>query len=229
LPIGDKSLIERVWLRAMASGAASVLIATDDERIRDAAIGFGANCVMTSTEHVSGTDRIAEVVRARGFAAHDVVINLQGDEPMMPADVIAEVAAAVQAPGVDIATAIAPIETLAQFLDPNCVKALRGEDGRALYFSRAPVPWPRESAEGGSPDRFEGAWRHIGIYGYRAASLLQFAAWKPTVLESIEKLEQLRALEHGMRIQLVTLANAPPAGVDTPADLQRIRATFEGP
>jgi 3-deoxy-manno-octulosonate cytidylyltransferase (CMP-KDO synthetase) len=229
LPVGDKSLIERVWLRAMASGAASVLIATDDERIRAAALGFGANCMMTSAEHASGTDRIAEVVRARGFAASDVVINLQGDEPMMPADVIVKVAAAVQAPGVDIATAIAPIETLAQFLDPNCVKALRGEDGRALYFSRAPVPWPRDGAVDRSPGRFEGAWRHIGIYGYRAASLLKFAAWKPTVLESIEKLEQLRALEHGMRIQLVTLAKAPPAGVDTAADLQRVRESFAGP
>jgi 3-deoxy-manno-octulosonate cytidylyltransferase (CMP-KDO synthetase) len=225
LVIGDRPLIQWVWQCARASEAASVIIATDDERIRDAAQGFGAECLMTSAQHASGTDRIAEVARTKGFAADDIVVNLQGDEPMMPARVVNEVAAALQArPQIDIATAVAPIQTLAEFLDPSCVKALRAGDGGALYFSRAPVPWPRDSAAAGVPTCFAGAWRHVGIYAYRVRSLLQFAAWAPTPLELTEKLEQLRALEHGMRIHLVTLTEAPPAGVDTPEDLERVRA-----
>jgi 3-deoxy-manno-octulosonate cytidylyltransferase (CMP-KDO synthetase) len=225
LVIGDRPLIQWVWQCAQASGAASVIVATDDVRIRDAAQGFGADCLMTSPQHVSGTDRIAEVVRAKGFAAEDIVVNLQGDEPMMPAMVIKEVAEALRArPQVDIATAVAPILRLSEFLDTSCVKALRGRQGDALYFSRAPVPWPRDSVTAGLPTRFAGAWRHIGIYAYRVRSLVQFAAWPATPLEEAEKLEQLRALEHGMRIHLVTLAEAPPAGVDTPEDLERIRS-----
>jgi 3-deoxy-manno-octulosonate cytidylyltransferase (CMP-KDO synthetase) len=229
LAIGDRPLIQWVWQCARASGAASVIIATDDVRIRDAAQGFGAECLMTSATHASGTDRIAEVARIKGFAADDIVVNLQGDEPMMPARVVNEVAAALHArPQIDIATAVAPIHSLAEFLDPSCVKALRAEDGAALYFSRAPVPWPRDSVAAGVPTRVAGAWRHVGIYAYRVRSLLQFAAWAPTALEETEKLEQLRALEHGRRIHLVALSEAPPAGVDTPEDLERVRAGLGG-
>lgn len=225
LMIGDQSLIQMVWQRAIASGAASVIIATDDERICEAAGGFGAECIMTSAHHTSGTDRIAEVVRARKMGAEEIVVNLQGDEPMMPSEVITQVAQALAvSPSIDMSTAVAPIRSLAEFLDPNCVKALRGDDGRALYFSRAPVPWPRDAVTAGRPTQFAGAWRHIGIYGYRVRSLLQFAAWPPTALEQTEKLEQLRALEHGMRIQLVALKESPPGGVDTPEDLERVRA-----
>jgi 3-deoxy-manno-octulosonate cytidylyltransferase (CMP-KDO synthetase) len=225
LAVGDRPLIQWVWQRARASEAASVIIATDDVRIRDAAQGFGAECLMTSAKHASGTDRVAEVVRTKGFAADDIVVNLQGDEPMMPARVVNEVAAALHAqPQTDIATAVAPIRSLAEFLDPSCVKALRGRDGQALYFSRAPVPWPRDSVSAGRPTGYAGAWRHVGIYAYRVRSLLQFAAWAPTPLEETEKLEQLRALEHGMRIHLAVLSEAPPAGVDTPEDLERVRA-----
>jgi 3-deoxy-manno-octulosonate cytidylyltransferase (CMP-KDO synthetase) len=130
----------------------------------------------------------------------------------------------VARPDADIATAVAPIQSLAEFLDPSCVKALRARDGQALYFSRAPVPWPRDGVADGRPTRFAGAWRHIGIYAYRVRSLGQFAAWPPTPLEETEKLEQLRALEYGMRIHLLALAVAPPAGVDTPEDLERVRA-----
>lgn len=202
-------------------------IATDDARILDAARSFGADCVMTSAAHASGTDRIAEVVRARNLAAQDIVVNLQGDEPLMPPAVVNEVAEALRArPQVDIATAVAPILSLAEFLDPSSVKALRAGDGQALYFSRAPVPWPRDSVAAGQPTRFDGAWRHIGIYAYRVSGLLQLASWAPTPLESAEKLEQLRALEHGMRIHLVTLSAAPPAGVDTPEDLARARSSL---
>jgi 3-deoxy-manno-octulosonate cytidylyltransferase (CMP-KDO synthetase) len=228
--IGARPLVQWVWQSAVASGAASVLIATDDERIRAAASRFGADCLMTSADHASGTDRIAEVVRAGGFAADDIVVNLQGDEPTMPAEVISNVAGALRdVASRDIATAVAPIASLREFLDPNCVKALRAEDGRALYFSRAPVPWPRDRVVEHQPTAFAGAWRHIGIYAYRVRSLLQFAAWPPTPLETTEKLEQLRALEHGMHIHLVTLAHSPPAGVDTPADLDRVRAALTAP
>ena len=229
LTIAGRPLIQWVWECARDSGAASVIVATDDERIRAAAANFGADCVMTSNRHASGTDRIAEVVRARGFAAEDVVVNVQGDEPMMPHAVITEIAAALTArPRSDIATAVAPIASLAEFLDASCVKALRALDGRALYFSRAPVPWPRENVIEGAPTTFAGAWRHVGIYAYRVRSLLEFAAWPPTSLEMTEKLEQLRALEHGMSIHLVVLTQPPPTGVDTPEDLERVRAALAG-
>ena len=228
LKIGEWPLIQWVWRSAVASGAASVIVATDDERIRAAASGFGADCQMTSEHHASGTDRLAEVVRARAFAADDIVVNLQGDEPTMPAAVVSEVAYSLRdVTPRDMASAVAPIESLREFLDPNCVKALRANDGRALYFSRAPVPWPRDSVVANEPTSFTGAWRHIGIYAYRVRSLLQFAAWPPTPLETTEKLEQLRALEHGMHIHLVTLAHSPPAGVDTPQDLERVRAALQ--
>lgn len=223
--VGGRPLIQWVWERANASAAASVVIATDDERIRRVAADFGADCAMTAATHASGTDRIAEVVRARAWAPEDIVVNVQGDEPHIDPQLIAALAECLQLrPQIDIATAVAPVLSLAEFLDPNCVKALRADDGRALYFSRAPVPWPRDALEAGQPARYDGAWRHIGIYAYRVRSLLQFAAWAPGHLEMTEKLEQLRALERGMSIHLVTLAAAPPAGVDTPADLERVRA-----
>ena len=226
--IGDRPLIQWVWQSAIDSGAASVLVATDDERIRAVALKFGADCVMTSASHLSGTDRIAETVRAKGLAADAIVVNLQGDEPMMPAEVIERVAQGLRdAAGSEISTAVAPIQSLREFLDPNCVKALRARNGRALYFSRAPVPWPRDSIAAERPAAFHGAWRHIGIYAYRVRSLLEFAAWPPTPLELTEKLEQLRALEHGMHIHLVTLSEPPPAGIDTPEDLERVRAELQ--
>ena len=227
LLIGDRPLIQWVWQSARASGASSVVVATDDERIRTAAIKFGADCLMTSPHHTSGTDRIAEVSRAMKLTDDEIVVNLQGDEPSMPGQVIAEVARALHDdPACDIATAVTPIQSLREFLDPNCVKALRAEDGRALYFSRAPVPWPRDNVAAEQPASFAGAWRHIGLYAYRVRSLLQFAAWPTTPLESTEKLEQLRALEHGMRIHLVRLVESPSAGVDTAADLERVRAAY---
>ena len=224
--IGGRPLIQWVWDCARASGAASVIIATDDERIQRVAAGFGADVALTAPSHASGTDRIAEVARARHLLPADIVVNVQGDEPLMPPAVIRDVAAALsERPGTDIATAVAPVRSLAEFLDPGCVKALRGREGQALYFSRAPVPWPRDSVAAGRPTECAGAWRHIGIYAYRVESLLRFAARPPTPLETTERLEQLRALEYGMRIHLMTLTEAPPGGVDTPEDLERVRAS----
>jgi 3-deoxy-manno-octulosonate cytidylyltransferase (CMP-KDO synthetase) len=225
LDVAGRPVIHWVWDCARGSGAASVIVATDDTRIRSVAAGFGADVAMTSTDHVSGTDRIAEVVRARGLTPEAIVINLQGDEPLMPPAVLARVAAAlVEHPECGIATAAAPISSAAEFLDPSCVKALRSVSGEALYFSRACVPWPRDAAPAGLPGDFSQAFRHIGIYGYRVKSLLEFAGWPPTPLETTEKLEQLRALEHGMRIHVVALQEPPPAGVDTPEDLEAVRA-----
>jgi 3-deoxy-manno-octulosonate cytidylyltransferase (CMP-KDO synthetase) len=227
LDIGGRPLIQWVWQCAQASGAASVIIATDDARIRDAGQRFGAECVLTSAQHASGTDRIAEVVRSKGYGQDDIVINLQGDEPMMPPAVVREVADALRVrPQIDIATAAAPIRSLAEFLDPSCVKAVRALDGQALYFSRAAVPWPRDAVSEDRPTGFAGALRHVGIYAYRVRSLLQFASWPPTPLEECERLEQLRALERGMRIHIVALSEAPPAGVDTPEDLERVRSVL---
>ncbi|GAC1309104.1 MAG: 3-deoxy-manno-octulosonate cytidylyltransferase [Steroidobacteraceae bacterium] len=226
--IAGRPLIQWVWDCARNSGAASVTIATDDDRICRAATDFGADWVMTDARHSSGTDRVAEVVTRRSLAAEDIIVNLQGDEPLMPPAVICEVASALcSRTSADVATAVAPIATLGEFLDSNCVKALRALDGRALYFSRAPVPWPREHAADGVPTAFAGAWRHIGIYAYRVRTLLAFAAWPPTAIEDTEKLEQLRALEHGMHVHLVTLAAAPGGGVDTADDLARVRRCLE--
>jgi 3-deoxy-manno-octulosonate cytidylyltransferase (CMP-KDO synthetase) len=240
LDIGGRPLIRWVWESARNTGAATVIVATDDDRVAQAARSFGADVELTSPEHASGTDRLAEVVRVRGLGADEIVVNLQGDEPLMPSDMLAEVASAlIRHPLCGIATAAAPIGSLAEFVDPNCVKALVARDGTALYFSRAPVPWPRDhaitglpgvvapgvAAPGASPAGvFQDAWRHIGIYAYRVKSLLEFAGWPPTPLESIEKLEQLRALEYGMRIHVLKRAAAPPAGVDTPEDLERVRS-----
>lgn len=227
--IGGRPLIQWVWERMRDCGAASVIIATDDERIGETARAFGAVCAMTSPAHASGTDRVAEVAAQRKFADDDVIVNVQGDEPLIEPQLVADLAEALrQRPSFDIATAVAPVGSLEEFLDPNCVKAVRAIDGRALYFSRAPVPWPRDQSEAGRPAAFSGAWRHIGIYAYRTRSLRQFTASRPTPLEQSEKLEQLRALEHGMSIYCLALAVAPPAGVDTPADLERLRARLGG-
>jgi 3-deoxy-manno-octulosonate cytidylyltransferase (CMP-KDO synthetase) len=227
LEIGGRPLIQWVWECAHASGAASVIVATDDERIQAAASRFGADCRLTLGTHLSGTDRIAEVARGGGYSAEDIIVNLQGDEPLMPAAVVSNVAEALaERPQMQIASAVAPIQSLAEFLDPNCVKAVRARDGSALYFSRAPVPWPRDRAAGGRPTEFSGAWRHIGIYAYRVRSLLRFAALPAAPLEEREKLEQLRALENGMRMYLLALAESPPPGVDSPEDLKRVRESL---
>lgn len=225
--IGGRPLIQWVWERARASGAASVTVATDDTRVAATAAAFGADALMTSSAHASGTDRIAEVARVRGWRGTEIIVNVQGDEPLIDPELIAALAQALAArPTTHIATAAAPVGSLEEFLDPNAVKVLCANDGRALYFSRAPVPWPRDAVAEERPTRYGGAWRHIGLYAYRVSSLLEFAAWAPTALEQTERLEQLRALENGMSIHVLTLAAPPPAGVDTPEDLERVRRAF---
>ena len=225
LPIAGRPMIQWVWEKARASGAAEVIIATDDARIEAACRIFGADVQLTLASHLSGTDRLAEVAAVRGFADDAIVVNVQGDEPMVPAPTIRAVAASLHDnPHCQIATPVAPIQSQAQLLDPNCVKAVRALDGSALYFSRAPIPWSRDEVLNGQPAGFARAWRHIGLYAYRAGSLRRFAAWPPASLERVERLEQLRALEHGMKIHLLALTEAPPGGVDTAEDLAALNA-----
>ena len=228
--LGGRPMIQWVWERAQASGAAEVIIATDDERIRIGCRGFGADVEMTSPAHNSGTDRIAEVADKRCFADSAILVNVQGDEPMIPPPSIHALAQALHDhPACQIATPVTPVVSEAQWRDANCVKAVRALDGTALYFSRAPIPWPRDAAPPGAASAattFQRAWRHIGLYAYRASSLREFAGWPPSALEETEKLEQLRALDHGMKIYLLPLSESPPGGVDTAEDLAALRATI---
>jgi 3-deoxy-manno-octulosonate cytidylyltransferase (CMP-KDO synthetase) len=227
MPLDDKPIIQWVYERASAAGAHEVLIATDDDLIVSAAHSFGAEVVMTSTGHASGTDRIAEVARLRGWSPASVVVNVQGDEPLMPAALIRQVAVLLAAhANADMATLATPITTLSEFLDPNTVKVVADGAGRALYFSRAPIPWNRDGAPAGlaSQRDLHGARRHIGIYAYRVAALLRLAALPVSALENSEKLEQLRALEDGFDIRVAEAAQRPGPDVNTLADLERVRA-----
>jgi 3-deoxy-manno-octulosonate cytidylyltransferase (CMP-KDO synthetase) len=224
MAIGGKPMLQWVYERAAGAGAVEVLIATDDERIARAAQAFGAGVVMTAPSHPSGTDRIAEVARARGWAANDIVVNLQGDEPLMPAALVRQVAALLESePQADIATLATPIGSVADLLDPNAVKVVCDAAGRALYFSRAPIPWNRAGAAAGPATQTDpsGARRHLGLYAYRVGALLRLAALDPSALEIRESLEQLRALENGLVVRVADALEPPGPDVNTLADLQR--------
>ncbi len=226
LPIGGEPMVLHVARRALAAGAREVWVATDDARIADALDGRGVRVAMTSADHASGTDRLAECASIAGWGDDAIVVNLQGDEPFAPADGIACVARTVADSGAGIATLATPIDDVALLFDPNAVKVVRAATGDALYFSRAPVPWPRDAFARDRGTLPPGEWlRHIGIYGYRVSALRAFAALPPGRLEQVEALEQLRALEAGWRIA-VALAPSPfPPGVDTAEDLVRAERT----
>lgn len=226
LDLAGRPMIQRVWDQACASSAERVIIATDDERIADVAAAFGAEVCMTNPAHPSGTDRLAEVAGLHGFADDDIVVNVQGDEPLIPPAVIDQVAANLAATaGASIATLAEPITALEELNNPNAVKVVFDVDGMALYFSRAPVPWPRDAFSAGVPQLPpEGAWyRHIGIYAYRAGFLARFVSWPPANIEALEQLEQLRALYRGERIHVERACADVPAGVDTEEDLASVR------
>jgi 3-deoxy-manno-octulosonate cytidylyltransferase (CMP-KDO synthetase) len=231
-PIGGKSMLQWVYERACAAGASEVLIATDDERIVSAAHSFGAEAVLTAHTHASGTDRIAEVARTRRWPQDDIVVNVQADEPLIPPALIGQVAALLQAhPQVEIGTLATPITSVEELLDPNAVKVVTDVSGRALYFSRAPIPWNRDSAPSGLASQRDcgGARHHVGIYAYRVGSLLRLAQLPPGPLEAREKLEQLRALEHGLAIYIAEALEAPGPDVNTLADLERVTALMSVP
>lgn len=231
--LAGKPMLQHVYERACQSEADRVIIATDDERIATVAQGFGAEVCMTSSEHPSGTDRLQEVVRQLGFYADDIVVNVQGDEPLIPPRIINQVAHNLKAvPSASIATLSEPIESLDSLLNPNVVKVVSNSEGMAMYFSRAPIPWPRDQHQqalesGQMPAGFN--WqRHIGIYAYRVKLLNDFVKWSPAPLEQTECLEQLRAMWQGAGIHVEQADEQPPAGVDTPEDLERIRTLLEG-
>lgn len=221
--LGGEPLVLHVARRALAAGAREVWVATDDARIADALAGSGVRIAMTSPDHASGTDRLAECATRAGWPDDTVVVNLQGDEPFAPAAGIRAVADTLVASGAPMSTLATPIETAEALFDPNTVKLVRAGNGDALYFSRAPLPWARDAF---ALDRTTlpagGPWlRHIGTYGYRAGFLTEFAALPPSPLERIESLEQLRALEAGRRIAVALTPAAFPPGIDTPDDLAR--------
>ncbi len=223
-------LVLHVARRALAAGAREVWVAADDQRIADALVGAGVRVAMTSRGHASGSDRLAECARIAGWDNDTVVVNLQGDEPFAPAAGIRAVADALRASDAPMSTLATPVDDVAALFDPNVVKLVRAANGDALYFSRAPLPWPRD-AFANSRDALPpgGHWlRHIGIYGYRAGFLQAFAALPPTPLERIESLEQLRAVEHGHRIHVALTPEAFPPGVDTEGDLRRAEARVAG-
>lgn len=232
LDIHGKPMIRWVAEAAARSGAEQVIVATDDARIAAALKDpQGQNRIMvamTRPDHRSGTDRLAEVARQQAWSAETVVVNVQGDEPQLPPALINQVASLLlEHPTAQIATLCTPIRSLEEFLNPNVVKVVHAEDGMALYFSRAPIPWHREGAVEGlaSQTQFAGAARHLGLYAYRTAALLRLAALSASSLELAENLEQLRALQAGMRIVIAEAEALPGIGVDTAEDIERLRST----
>jgi 3-deoxy-manno-octulosonate cytidylyltransferase (CMP-KDO synthetase) len=226
LDLAGKPVVQHVWELARRSGAEDVVIATDSQEVCDVCEAFGADVRMTSAQHQSGTDRANEIARAAGWAADAIVVNLQGDEPLMPPALVRQ---AAQLLADDLQAQVAslchPLERLDEWLNPNVVKVVMDRRGYALYFSRAPIPWQRDGATRESPKLPSAlAYRHIGLYAYRVASLAEFSTLSPAPLEECEALEQLRALSHGLRIRMGITDNAPPRGIDTDEDLRAAAA-----
>ena len=228
--IAGKPMVQLVWEQARKSSAQRVVVATDDVRIFEACQAFGAEVLMTRDDHNSGTDRLAEVATQLGLAADAIVVNVQGDEPMIPPAVIDQVASNLAAhPEAGISTLAEPIDDVAALFNPNVVKVSSDINGLALTFSRAPLPWARDALAANRDELPAGVpfRRHIGIYAYRAGFLHDFVSWGPCMLENTENLEQLRALWNGVRIHVADALEAPPVGVDTPEDLERVRRLLE--
>jgi len=228
-PLADLAglpMVVRVAQRARQSGASRVVVAADDARIVSACTAHGVEALLTRQDHVSGSDRLAEACEKLGLADDCVVVNVQGDEPLIEPGLIDAVAQTLAAqPDAAMSTAVHAIDTLADFLNPNVVKAALDARGMALYFSRAPIPWWRDGYTHGNFSALPSPapWRHIGIYGYRARFVKQFPSLPPAPIEASEALEQLRAMWHGHRIAVHVSDHAPGPGVDTPEDLARVR------
>src|SRR5574337_324638 len=228
--IAGKPMILRVLERALESGAEDVWVATDHPEILAVVEAAGGQVVPTRPDHPSGTDRLAEVVETLGWGDDTIVVNLQGDEPLMDPALIAAVAVELaEDRDAAIATACHPLQSAEEFFNPNVVKVVCDERRRALYFSRAPIPWARDAfatSRDALPENLP-ARRHLGLYAYRAAFLRRYASLAPAPLEGWEALEQLRALWHGYPIRVLEISHAPPAGVDTAEDLERVRRVFD--
>lgn len=230
LEIGGKPMIEHVHQRATESGAAQVVVATDDTRIADCVEGFGGEVCLTDAAHRSGTDRIAQVVKQYAWDTDEIVVNLQGDEPDMPPELLRQVAVDMDRhPDAVMTTLSANLDDGAQLFDPNVVKLVTDAKGYALYFSRAPIPWNRDAFadRANLPTSVQGYSRHIGLYAYRAGFLARYIQWQPAPLELVESLEQLRVLWHGERIHVSAAGVVPGQGVDTPQDLERLNRQFQ--
>jgi 3-deoxy-manno-octulosonate cytidylyltransferase (CMP-KDO synthetase) len=227
--IAGKPMVVRVAERARRSGASEVIVATDDARISAAAARHGFESVLTSKRHASGTDRIAEVAARRRYPGSRIVVNVQGDEPLIEPALIRRVAADLaRHRHAAMATACHPLRNARELASPDVVKVVLDRDGYALYFSRAPIPWARAGFARGISRVPPGlpVYRHLGIYAYRAAYLRAFTRLAPVAIERFEALEQLRALAHGHRIRCTVARTAPHPGVDTPADLRRVVRGF---
>ncbi|MDR2092993.1 MAG: 3-deoxy-manno-octulosonate cytidylyltransferase [Azoarcus sp.] len=227
--IGGRPMIVRVLERAQASGAEEVWVATDHPDVFDAVTAAGGHALMTRADHPTGTDRLAEAAALRGWRDDDIIVNVQGDEPLIdPASIAAVARELAVDPAAAIATAAHPVADPLDAFNPNVVKVVRDGRGRALYFSRAPIPWARDAWADGTRALPPGlpVLRHVGLYAYRAGFLHRFATLAPAPPEQLEALEQLRALWHGFPIRVLLLDAAPPAGVDTEEDLARVRAAF---
>ena len=230
--IAGKPMVVRVYEQAVASGVGPVVVASDDERVVGAARDCGADAVLTSAAHASGTDRIAEVVAMRGLDPATVVVNVQGDEPLLPPSLIEQVAANLsRREEFAIATLCEAIEREDEIFEPDVVKVVFDAEGRAAYFSRAPIPYCRGRFDARAPSPPAAApyglhHRHIGLYAYRADFLSRFHSLGPAPNELAESLEQLRAVHHGYSIHVEAARERPGPGVDTPADLERVRAIF---
>lgn len=225
--LGGKPMVVRVAERARESGASRIIVATDAPSILDACAAHGVEACMTRADHPSGTDRIAEVAQVLGLAPEEVVVNLQGDEPLIDPALLAACAARIR-DGVPMATCAHPIHDVTEVFNPNIVKVVLDKAGRALYFSRATIPWHRD-AFAASQDSLPSGYaplRHIGLYAYSNAFLQAYPALEASPLETIEALEQLRVLWHGVPIAVHVTESAPPGGVDTPDDLERVRKHY---
>jgi 3-deoxy-manno-octulosonate cytidylyltransferase (CMP-KDO synthetase) len=220
--LAGRPLVRHVYERVATSGADEVVVATESERVAAACREFGAPCVLTSDAHRCGTERVAEVAAKRAWPDDTIVVNVQGDEPLMPGVLVGQVADLIAHAGTPLATLAWPLEDAAEMSEPAVVKVVADERGDALYFSRAPIPWNRDRPHTSSADPVAGALRHIGLYAYRAGALRRLAAAPPCALEELEKLEQLRALWIGMKIRVGIARSLPGPGVDTPADLARV-------
>ena len=231
LDLGGKPMVVRVAEQARRSGADEVWVATDHADVRAAAEAHEVAALMTRNDHATGTDRLAEVVCQRGWSNDTIVVNVQGDEPLIDPAVILQTAQQLAVSGADIATVAHPIADAAEFFNPNVVKVVCRGDGDAAYFSRAPVPYARDAfaAPGGCEQLPEGfpAYRHVGLYAYRASFLKAYAGLSVAPTEHFEALEQLRALWHGYRISVTLIDAAPAPGVDTPEDAERVRKLFD--
>ena len=224
-PLAGKPLLQWVWQAACASGAGEVVIAADHDEVVQACRAFGADVRLTAASHQSGTDRVDEIARAAGWSEDTLVVNLQGDEPLMPPALVRQAAELLAGDArADIATLCHPLHAREEWLNPSVVKLVMDRDGYALYFSRAPIPWKREGTSAESPLPLGLAFRHIGLYAYRAGALRRFSALPPAELETCEMLEQLRALANGLRIKVGVSDVPPPRGVDTEEDLAAVAA-----